>query len=78
MEQVEESDLSKRLKEQQLEERTANRLKRENLYGTGQLHVRFLYHPPQGHWEGYLQIEGFPFRVRPERSSQATRRETGF
>jgi hypothetical protein len=58
MDTVAESDLSRRLKTQQLEERTTHRIKREKLYSTGQLHIRYLYHPPQGHWEGYLQIEG--------------------
>jgi hypothetical protein len=58
MEPVEESELSRRLKRQQLEERTAHRIKREKLYSMGQIRVRYLYHPPQGQWEGYLQIEG--------------------
>lgn len=58
LEPLEESDFSKQLKERQYQERTAHRIKREKLYAAARVRIRFLYHPPRGHWEGYLHLEG--------------------
>jgi hypothetical protein len=46
------------LKRDQAEERRRRRHKKEQDRNAGQLHLQYLYNPPQGEWEGYLTVKG--------------------
>lgn len=45
------------LKRDQAEERRRRRHKKEQDRNAGQLHLQYLYNPPQGEWEGYLTVK---------------------
>ncbi len=60
MDDTKESELSLQIRREQQRERQALAEKREAMNTTGEINIRFIYHPPFGQWEGLVLVHGTP------------------